>query len=127
MRKRLNVISLLTGILLVCATGVDAQVRGIAPTAGEKSAVKSAAIDAGDYIYISAQGPKGADGSVPGDFEAQAAQSLENIKYLLVSDGLTLEHVVYVQVYLENISDYERLNAVFKKYFPKTPPARAVL
>jgi len=32
-----------------------------------------------------------------------------------------------VQVYLENVSNYERLNKIFAQYFPHTPPARAVL
>ena len=41
--------------------------------------------------------------------------------------GLNLENVVYVQVYLEDVNNYDRLNTVFAKYFPKTPPARAVL
>lgn len=104
-----------------------AQVKAIEGGAPEKSTVRSAGIDAGDYIYISAQGPKRADGTLPSDFESQAAQSLENIKSLLEKDRLTLEHVVYVQVYLENIADYDRLNTVFAKYFPRTPPARAVL
>jgi enamine deaminase RidA (YjgF/YER057c/UK114 family) len=40
---------------------------------------------------------------------------------------LTLEHVVYTQVYLEDISKYDELNHVFAEFFGKTPPARAVL
>ncbi len=38
-----------------------------------------------------------------------------------------MEHVVYVQVYLNNVDNYPLLNGVFKKYFPGTPPAGAVL
>src|SRR5437763_5112588 len=38
-----------------------------------------------------------------------------------------MDHVVYTQVYLENISRYAEMNAVFSGYFGKTPPARAVL
>jgi enamine deaminase RidA (YjgF/YER057c/UK114 family) len=127
MTMRLTVAMILAGSLMAMGSAVRAQVRAVETGAVEKSAVRSAAIDAGDYIYVSAQGPKRSDGSVPGDFESQAAQSVENIKSLLVSDGLTLEHIVYAQVYLENIGDYDRLNTVFVKYFPKTPPARAVL
>src|SRR5947208_16085606 len=41
--------------------------------------------------------------------------------------GLNMDHVVYTQVYLENISKYAEMNAVFSGYFGKTPPARAVL
>jgi enamine deaminase RidA (YjgF/YER057c/UK114 family) len=41
--------------------------------------------------------------------------------------GLTMDHVVYIQVYLDDISNYEALNSAFADYFSKTPPARAVL
>jgi enamine deaminase RidA (YjgF/YER057c/UK114 family) len=41
--------------------------------------------------------------------------------------GLTMDHVVYVQVYLEDMSQYESLDRAFADYFPKVPPARAVL
>jgi len=40
-------------------------------------------IDAGDYIYISGQSGQRSDGSIPADFDAQASQSLENIKSII--------------------------------------------
>jgi 2-iminobutanoate/2-iminopropanoate deaminase len=40
---------------------------------------------------------------------------------------LTLDNVVYVQVYLTDMGSYAEMNRVFGQYFPKTPPARAVL
>lgn len=89
--------------------------------------VYSLAVDAGDYVYISGQGPRRPDGTVPDNFPAQARQAIENVKAALRSTGLTLEHVVYTQVYLEDVSKYADLNAAFAEYFPKVPPARAVL
>ena len=88
---------------------------------------RSSGIDAGDYLYISGQGPQRPDGSVPSGFDAQATQALENVKAIVVAAGLSMEHVVYVQVYLEEVSNCEGLNRIFAKYFPHTPPARAVL
>jgi enamine deaminase RidA (YjgF/YER057c/UK114 family) len=41
--------------------------------------------------------------------------------------GLTMDHIVYVQVYLDDMSRYEALDRAFGEYFPKMPPARAVL
>ena len=38
-----------------------------------------------------------------------------------------MEHVVYTQVYLEDVSKYDEMNGVFAEFFGKTPPARAVL
>ena len=59
--------------------------------------------------------------------DAQFRQALDNVKAVVESAGLTLENVVYVQVYLTDIGSYPEMNRVFGEYFPKTPPARAVL
>jgi reactive intermediate/imine deaminase len=92
-----------------------------------QNALGSPAIDAGDYLYVSGQGPRHADGSTPANFSNQVRQSLENVKRVIQTAGLTMDHVVYVQVYLEDMNRYTELNEVFAVYFPKDPPARAVL
>jgi reactive intermediate/imine deaminase len=118
------------GILLLLSTvGVQAQVRAVLPaqTPVRPNQVYSPAVDAGDYVYISAQGPRRPDGNVPGTFSEQCRQALDNVRSLVDAAGLTLDHVVYTQVYLEDITKYSEVNRVFAEYFGKTPPARAVL
>ncbi len=83
--------------------------------------------DAGDYVYVSGQGPRLADRGTPADFAAEARQCLDNIRKVVETAGLSMDHVVYVQVYLEDVDHYQELNEVFAKYFPHDPPARAVL
>lgn len=104
-------------------------VRAVAPTHSPSSGNRflSPGVDAGDYLYISGQGSRRADGTVPSTFDAQLRQALDNVKAVVESAGLTLENVVYVQVYLTDISSYSEMNRVFGEYFPKTAPARAVL
>src|SRR6202166_4133925 len=115
-------------MILLLVSGTFAQRRPIqVPALKLQDSVRSSGIDAGDYIYISGQGPNREDGSMPADFEAQATQALENVKAIVLAAGLTMDHVVYVQVYLEDVKNYQSLNAVFAKYFPHTPPARAIL
>jgi enamine deaminase RidA (YjgF/YER057c/UK114 family) len=87
----------------------------------------SPSIDAGEYLYVSGQGPRRTDGATPEKFADQVRQSLDNVKSQVEAAGLTLDHVVYVQVYLEDTSHYSELNEVFASYFPKDPPARGVL
>ena len=41
--------------------------------------------------------------------------------------GLTMEHVVYSQVYLDDMANYDAMDRVWREYFPKAPPARSVL
>jgi enamine deaminase RidA (YjgF/YER057c/UK114 family) len=110
-------------------TNLPAQVRPVEISLAGKPTnfTHSAAIDAGDYVYISGQGGQRPDGSTPGKFEEQASQALESIKAILAAAGLGMQHIVYVQVYLEDVGNYDQLNSVFAKYFPSTPPARAVL
>ena len=51
----------------------------------------------------------------------------ENVKTIVEAAGLTMEHVVYTQVYLTDASDEGPLNQVWKQYFPKSPPARSTI
>jgi reactive intermediate/imine deaminase len=119
----------LSGVLLTIAVGMHAQVRAVAPAQNSASTnhVYSAGVDAGDYVYVSGQGPRRADGSLPPSFDAQVRQALDNVKSVVLAAGLTMDNVVYTQVYLEDIGKYAVVNAVFAEYFGKSPPARAVL
>ncbi|MGB8583805.1 MAG: RidA family protein [Candidatus Sulfotelmatobacter sp.] len=115
--------------LLSPALAAEGQVRAIVPaaTSARVNRFYSSGVDAGDYVYISGQGPRRPDGSLPTTFDAQVRQALDNVKAIVESAGLTMEHVVYAQVYLEDISKYGEMNRAFGEYFAKTPPARAVL
>src|SRR6202171_4647659 len=119
----------LLGTLFLAASSFYAQVRAveIPQEAKPQGSPRSAGVDTGDYVYVSGQGPRRLDGTMPDRFEEQASQALENIKAIVEAAGLNMEHIVYVQVYLEDVGNYEKLNGVFAKYFPSIPPARAVL
>jgi reactive intermediate/imine deaminase len=87
----------------------------------------SPGIDAGEYIYVAGQGAETPDGKMPATFEEQVRQTLENVKAVVQAAGLTMAHVVYTQVYLEDIHNFDRMNRIYAQYFAKTPPARATL
>ena len=114
---------------LLVASVVVAQGQAVAPAenSSARKRVFSPAVDAGDYIYVSGQGPRRSDGSLPDTFAAQVRQALENVKAVVEATGLTMEHVVYTQVYLEDVEKYADVNKAFRECFPKTLPARAVL
>ena len=120
---------LLFACQLYFAASVQAQLRMALPqqTPAATEALGSPAIDAGDYVYVSGQGPRRPDGSTPANFADQVRQSLENVRNAVEAAGLTMENVVYVQVYLDDMSQYEALNNAFAGYFSKMPPARGVL
>ncbi|PYT32260.1 MAG: hypothetical protein DMG58_10540, partial [Acidobacteria bacterium] len=81
----------------------------------------------GDFLYVSGQGARRLDGQMPATFEEQVTQCLENMKTIVETAGLTMEHVVYTHVYLENMANYDTMNRVYARYFPRNPPARATL
>jgi enamine deaminase RidA (YjgF/YER057c/UK114 family) len=122
------------GLLLWSAVGAQAQ-AGATAQSKEASSQKSStdhrvapsSVDAGDYIYISAQGSRGADGASPATFAAQARQALNNLKSVVERAGLTMDHVVYTTVYLTDMSQYAEMNRAFGEAFGKILPARAVL
>ena len=132
MRRRHQIVQLrflLIIFLLSPALVAEGQVRAVVPaaTSARVNRFYSPGVDAGDYVYISGQGPRRSDGSLPTTFDAQVRQALDNVKAIVESAGLTMEHVVYTQVYLEDVSKYGEMNRAFGEYFAKTPPARAVL
>jgi 2-iminobutanoate/2-iminopropanoate deaminase len=86
----------------------------------------SAAIRAGDFIFLSGQVPFGPDGRlVGGDIETQTRQVLDNIKAALETAGAVLSDVVKATIWLTDPDDFARFNAVYGSYFDKAPPARS--
>lgn len=92
------------------------------------------AVRAGDYIYVSGQVSKDADGNMlTGSIETETAGTIEAIARLIAEDGASLKDVVRVCTYLEDVRDFGRYNAVFTKYFEgailarTTVEARAVI
>ena len=69
---------LLVAALLCFAAGVQAQLRAVVPqhAPAASDALGSPGIDAGDYVYVSGQGPRRLDGSTPPNFADQVRQSL---------------------------------------------------
>src|SRR5438067_3305511 len=119
---------LLAGFLLSGVALTQQQLRAVVPAQASASANRfySPGVDAGDYVYISGQGARRPDGSLPANFSAQVRQALDNVKAIVEAAGLNMDHVVYTQVYLETIGKYPDVNSALSGYFGKTRPARAV-
>src|ERR1700730_5209741 len=123
-----GVLILMAGVVDCSGLTAQERVRAVVPPQmTSPSQFVSPAVDAGDYVYISGQGPRAADGSLPSTTAAQVRQALENIKTIVVAAGLTMDNVVYTQIYLTDVSKVQEVDTAFAKYFSKVPPARAVL
>ena len=65
---------------------------------------------------------------VAGGIEAETTQLIQNIKTVLEDAGTTLNDVVSVTVYLSNMDDFPKMNAVYKTFFTEGAyPARTTV
>lgn len=94
---------------------------------GPRSGPYSPGVMVGEFLYISGQGAKKADGSMAASTDDQLRQCFENIKALVEAAGLTMEHVVMAQVYLTDAKKEDALNLVWKEFFSNNPPARSTI
>ena len=87
----------------------------------------SLAVRSGNFIFVSGTVGWRPDGQVPSDFREQAHQMYENVKAILAAEGAGMDDVVSTSTYLVRVADYPVLNEVRRGYFPKDPPASAVV
>ena len=88
----------------------------------------SQAIDTGSFVFISGQIPVNpATGEIPEGIEAQAAQSMANIKAILAEAGLTMDNVVKTTVFLADMSLFADMNKVYTENFTAPFPARSAV
>ena len=65
-------------------------------------------------------------GAVPKEFEAEVKQALDKIGVILKAADMQYGDVVSVQVYLTDMKLFDRMNAVYKGYFPEPRPTRTI-
>lgn len=64
---------------------------------------------------------------VSGGIEKEVEQALSNLKLILEEMGSSLSKVLKVSVYLTDIREFDKVNAVYEKFFPSDPPARCCM
>ncbi|MBD2754961.1 RidA family protein [Spirosoma validum] len=82
------------------------------------------------FLFVSGQvGTDPQSGKlIDGGIEAETAQTIQNITTVLKDAGTSLENVVSVTVYLSNMDDFPKMNAIYQKYFQKDNyPARTTV
>ena len=86
----------------------------------------SQGLDLGNMVFVSGQIPVDpATGTIPEDVEAQAHQSLTNLKNVLAAAGLGMENVVKTVVFLADLGDFAVVNKIYESYFKAPFPARS--
>lgn len=105
--------------------------REIIATDGAPGAIGpySQAVRIGSLLFCSGQIPiDPATGAiVAGGIEAQTERVLRNLAAVVGAGGSSLDQVVKTTVYLTDLADFPRMNAIYGKFFPEGAPARATV
>ena len=105
--------------------------KKIVSTASAPAAIGpySQAIDLGSLVFTSGQIPiDPATGAIAQGIEAQARQSLTNVKAILAAAGLEMDQVVKTTVFLKDMNDFAAMNAVYAEFFTEgSYPARSAV
>ncbi len=89
----------------------------------------SAAIWAGDLLYLSGQTPVDpATGElITGDVEAQTHRAFDNLEAVLADARLSMDDVIKCNVYLTDMANFAAMNAAYATRFTKPYPARTTV
>ena len=89
----------------------------------------SHAIHAGSFVFCSGQIPLDPKTGklVDGDIEPQTQQVFANVRAVLAAAGLSLKHVAKSTVYLKDMADFPRMNALYEAAFAPHKPARTTI
>lgn len=105
--------------------------KKIVSTANAPAAIGpySQAIDLGSLVFTSGQIPiDPATGAIAQGIEAQARQSLANVKAILAAAGVGMDQVVKTTVFLKDMNDFAAMNAVYAEFFAEgSYPARSAV
>ncbi|MEW6179227.1 MAG: RidA family protein [Chloroflexota bacterium] len=89
----------------------------------------SAAVKGGHFLFTAGQiGIDPQTGEiVHGGVEAETRQVMKNISALLAAAGTGFERVVKTTIFLRDMNDFAKVNAIYGEFFPKEPPARSTV
>ena len=89
----------------------------------------SVAVQTGQMVFTAGQiGLDPATGEiVPGGIEAETRQVLTNLKNVLEASGSSLGDVVKTTVFLRDMADFVKMNAIYGEFFNQQPPARSTI
>ena len=123
---------LLTTLVLFAALGATASAqqarRHIEPrSATDPGAPFSGAVLVGDTLYLSGSIGIDANQKVPDTAEAEATAVLTSIRTTLEQAGMTMDDLVYVQIFCTDVANYAAFNKVYRTFFTKEFPARAFI
>jgi reactive intermediate/imine deaminase len=132
-RYTLNLV-LIALVALFAATAVSLSAESRARFLNSANAEKlklpfSEAVRAGDLLYLSGQigNVPGEPAPVPGGIVAESRQALTNIEQVLQRNGSTLDEVIKCTIFLVDMAEWSKFNAVYREFFKPPYPTRSAV
>jgi 2-iminobutanoate/2-iminopropanoate deaminase len=99
------------------------------PGAPEPRGTYSPAVRAGDFIYVSGQGPidPATNQFSYGDIQHETRLVMTNIQHILDAAGARMSDVVKCSVFLSDGKDFAAMNEVYAQFFRDHKPARTTV
>ncbi len=89
----------------------------------------SQAITANGFVYTAGQVPLVPETGalIEGDIQVQTRQALTNLQAVLEAAGSSLQQVIKVTVFLNDMDDFSAMNEIYAEFFDDAPPARSAV
>lgn len=88
----------------------------------------SQAIRVGNFVFASGQlGLDPTTGKLQEGVEAQTRQALANVQAVLAAAGANIDKTVKTTIFLANIADFAKVNAIYGEVFKIEPPSRSTV
>jgi 2-iminobutanoate/2-iminopropanoate deaminase len=82
----------------------------------------------GDFIFVSGQsGREPGTGHIAPDVETQTEQALRNVTAILEAAGSSLADVIRCGVFVVDMGEFQKMNAVYERMFGGHRPARTTV
>ena len=80
-------------------------------------------------VFTAGQLPMTPDGDLLDEaaIGEQTERALDNVEAVLHEENLSMEDVLKVTIFLDDIDDFEEMNEVYGSYFGDSPPARSAI
>jgi len=113
-----------------CATNAVQKEVVATKKAPEAIGPYSQAVRFGNLLFLAGQiaiDPKTNQLMKDASIEDQTRLVLNNLKAVLEENGMTMDNALSTTVFLKDLNDFAKMNAVYAEFFKSSPPARATV
>jgi 2-iminobutanoate/2-iminopropanoate deaminase len=85
----------------------------------------SQAVKTGNTLYVAGQVGFTPEGKLDtSSVENECRQAMNNVKAIVEAAGMNMQQVVKATLYMKDLKNFSKINAVYGSFFSKEPPAR---